>query len=138
MNVRPNSDPIYPTGDLIVFNQQHRDQNESSQGNSNIFRESFQSESPTEFSTENNEFLYLTDATETVTDTNNSTAVICGQQSIIPTTATTLDEELHVVCGQCEKVLIELPCETSSKIQEQVESYDYPDVDKAETKTPRC
>ena len=53
-------------------------------------------------------------------DTDNSTAVICGQLNNILTTATALDGEL--VCGQCENVLIEPPCETPSKIQEQIEA----------------
>ena len=53
-------------------------------------------------------------------DTDISTAVMCGQLNNIPTTATALNGEL--VCGQCENVLIEPPCEMPSKIQEQIEA----------------
>ena len=154
MNILSNSDPIHPSGDIIAFNQEQGGQNESNQEDSDVSEESLQSGSLNEFSTEKNEFLYQTAAIDTVMGTDDSTAFICGQLSNILTTA--LEGEL--VCGQCEKVTylknelvnnqsqIEPPCETPSKVQEQIDSDDYPEtkemvcvnstVVKAETQDP--
>ena len=177
MNILPNSDPIHSFGDIIAFNHEHGVQNKSSQENSGVPEESFQSGSPTDIqlnsdpihstgdiigfnhehggrnesnqedinvseeslqpgSTGNNEFLYQTAAMDTVMCTDDSTTFICDQQSSIDILNTALEGEL--VCGLCEKdknKLVnsqsqrELPCETPSKVQEQIDSDDYPDME---------
>ena len=136
MNIRPNSDPIHPSGDIIAFNHEHGGQNESGQRDSDVSKESLETGSPNELSTENDEFFYQSAEIETVTDTYDSTAFVFGQLSSTLTTAATLDGEL--VYGLCEidkNELVnnqsqrELPCETPSKVQEQIDSDDYPDME---------
>ena len=136
MNICPNSEPSHPSGDIIAFNHEHGGQNESGQRDSDVSKESLETGSPNELSTENDEFFYQSAEIETVTDTNEPIAFVYGQQSSILTTAATLDGEL--VCGQCEKDKNKLvnnqsqkepPCETPSKVQEQIDSDDYPDME---------
>ena len=140
MNIRPNSEPIlfHPSGDIIAFNHEHGGQNESGQRDSDVSKESLETGSPNELSTENDEFFYQSAKIETVTDTYDSTAFVYGQLSSTLTTAATLDGELVYGLSVCEidkNELVnnqsqrELPCETPSKVQEQIDSDDYPDME---------